>query len=837
MKSWSPNFSGMQSDVKVQDAAWGVAPGSSSSAGAPGSSGYPSSRSGGYDPRVEGEALRNVGALSAPPPPGFNPGKARADGISETLWSENQGPSRGQHGRTSSFNNLAEALGSGLAESMDDATNGEHTKAMLTDNFLFNAKDDISYARHSRHAASRLLGAGQSRETFGISHKAPEPGSLFASFDSGERGHAKRVGGVSTDAFVDYSKEHHASKSDNNGNISSAFSSNSTGGRLGGADFNPYQTTPTYETPRVAASKNLGMTVTEPDTYGRGVAPSSRSHDGTYGLQREMQRLWSDRDPEPTSSQSVGSRGGETWASEMQLEAEDELRPFCWDVRHHDASRALAIVRAASLAASDVRAICEGYGAIESFRSDFVERGVFFVSYYDMRCAQIAAMELQPRLQKLGPSAQRVLVQFCVPLNSSSHNDDSLVVLMDVPPEMSIESLAGMLSSYGAVRSLKSIGGNYGGNSFIVEYHDVQDAKQAVLELEGTQQFGPNVSVEVGARNPSDRKRGRELLALIGRWRHGGGGAPNSRHPPAGAPGRYGGNTPPRGGEMPRYEVPGQGGHPGREPQTQLVLGPDGRYSYVVVNNTAGYQGAPPPTQYGDRGTPSHANAYVHPTNHHQYWQPQTHQFSSTGSVVSQSSYNSHHSGHYPSGTQSLPYYRGDGASSVGSHSHRMAPSSASSAGGGGGDNQHLVMDLDAVENGRDSRTSLMVRNIPNKYTQQMLLNEFTENGHGPGVIDFFYLPIDFKNRCNRGYAFINFVDYRDILAFHRQYFGKHWRTFNSDKICDITYARIQGKAAMLKRFENSALMEKDDEYKPLVFVSNGPDKGTRLPFPSPPNK
>jgi len=116
-----------------------------------------------------------------------------------------------------------------------------------------------------------------------------------------------------------------------------------------------------------------------------------------------------------------------------------------------------------------------------------------------------------------------------------------------------------------------------------------------------------------------------------------------------------------------------------------------------------------------------------------------------------------------------------------------------------------------------------------------MLISEFTENDHGPGVIDFFYLPIDFKNRCNRGYAFINFVDYQDILKFHRQYYGKHWRTFNSDKMCDITYARIQGKAAMLKRFENSALMEKDEEYKPLVFVSNGPEKGKRLPFPDSP--
>ena len=63
-----------------------------------------------------------------------------------------------------------------------------------------------------------------------------------------------------------------------------------------------------------------------------------------------------------------------------------------------------------------------------------------------------------------------------------------------------------------------------------------------------------------------------------------------------------------------------------------------------------------------------------------------------------------------------------------------------------------------------------------------MLLTEV--NVHNQGVFDFLYLPMDFVNKCNIGYAFINFIDPVYILPFFEEMNGKNWSVFNSVKIC-----------------------------------------------------
>ena len=59
------------------------------------------------------------------------------------------------------------------------------------------------------------------------------------------------------------------------------------------------------------------------------------------------------------------------------------------------------------------------------------------------------------------------------------------------------------------------------------------------------------------------------------------------------------------------------------------------------------------------------------------------------------------------------------------------------------GDASQFSLDIQKVNDGRERRTTLMIKNIPNKYSQKMLLAAVDE--HHRGNCDFFYLPIDFK--------------------------------------------------------------------------------------------
>jgi len=136
----------------------------------------------------------------------------------------------------------------------------------------------------------------------------------------------------------------------------------------------------------------------------------------------------------------------------------------------------------------------------------------------------------------------------------------------------------------------------------------------------------------------------------------------------------------------------------------------------------------------------------------------------------------------------------------------------------------HREVDDDTVV-----KTTMMLRNIPNKYTQKMLLEYLESNGFR-GTFDFFYLPIDFRNRCNVGYAFINFVAPEHAKRFLKSLNRVKLPAYNSSKVCEVTYAHVQGLEQNIEHYRNSPVNGVPiAAYRPLIFKG-----GMEVGFPKP---
>ncbi|KZF21263.1 hypothetical protein L228DRAFT_269651 [Xylona heveae TC161] len=147
----------------------------------------------------------------------------------------------------------------------------------------------------------------------------------------------------------------------------------------------------------------------------------------------------------------------------------------------------------------------------------------------------------------------------------------------------------------------------------------------------------------------------------------------------------------------------------------------------------------------------------------------------------------------------------------------------------------HNIVDIERIRHGLDVRTTIMLRNIPNKIDQAMLKEIVDETSFGK--YDFMYLRIDFANNCNVGYAFINFEDPWFIIDFVKARAGQRWNRFNSDKVAEVSYATIQGKDCLVQKFRNSSVMLEHPSFRPKIFhTGTGPLAGTEDTFPGPDN-
>lgn len=100
---------------------------------------------------------------------------------------------------------------------------------------------------------------------------------------------------------------------------------------------------------------------------------------------------------------------------------------------------------------------------------------------------------------------------------------------------------------------------------------------------------------------------------------------------------------------------------------------------------------------------------------------------------------------------------------------------------------------------GLDKRSSIIIKNISddlNEMQFKRIVFTFSKE------IDFFYIPQNIKTRRNLRVAFVNVLNYKQIVPIYMGLLYKMKFIYSSPKIkMEICYSKVQGKEQLIKRF------------------------------------
>jgi len=115
--------------------------------------------------------------------------------------------------------------------------------------------------------------------------------------------------------------------------------------------------------------------------------------------------------------------------------------------------------------------------------------------------------------------------------------------------------------------------------------------------------------------------------------------------------------------------------------------------------------------------------------------------------------------------------------------------------------------------------TTLMIRNIPTRFVAGTFLAAM--GAEWIPLIDFFYLPMDFRTGKNLGYAFVNFIHAYYAADFTTRYNGTCLNATTSRKVLLIYPSRLQGLQANIHIFKNSRLVtDSSPHVRPLISLN-----------------
>jgi len=117
-------------------------------------------------------------------------------------------------------------------------------------------------------------------------------------------------------------------------------------------------------------------------------------------------------------------------------------------------------------------------------------------------------------------------------------------------------------------------------------------------------------------------------------------------------------------------------------------------------------------------------------------------------------------------------------------------------------------------------KSTVMVRNIPTRISAAKLIETvLSYRSSITSLIDFLYLPIDFKTNKNLGYCFINFKSNELAREFTEKFHGKKYLFCDtSEKMLQISLSNRQGYLRNLEVFTQTKLLDTwPPQYRPLA--------------------
>ncbi|KAL8468393.1 hypothetical protein ACS0TY_031562 [Phlomoides rotata] len=449
---------------------------------------------------------------------------------------------------------------------------------------------------------------------------------------------------------------------------------------------------------------------------------------------------------------------------------------------------------------AEIRSLFEHYGDIRTMYTACKLRGFVMISYFDIRAARDAMRGLQSK-----PLQRRKLnIHYSIPKENPTDKEinQGTLVVFNLEPSITNDELLAIFGVHGEIKEIRET--LHRRHHRFIEFYDIRAAEAALRSLNGSEIAGKRIKIEPsrpgGARRSLLLQLNHELEQEERNLQHVRSLVENS--PPAYA---YNRNSPlssslPGSSTRPFSGPPYFGGNSELYAETTATRAQAIMHPFILscndvfpfVNNHASFCSSDKP----------------HQLHHHQHFHVgSAHSIGNVSPVSSTMS---------PRLSPVFP------APNLEAYAEPGRPQRAEINEFQMNNMNPYYLDLDKIRTGEDTRTTLMIKNIPNKYTSNMLLDAINE--HHMGTFDFLYLPIDFKNKCNMGYAFINMLSPSYIIPFYEAFNKKKWEKFNSEKIASLAYGRIQGKSALIAHFQNSSLMNVEKRCRPILLNINPPE-------------